>query len=61
MVKKIYDLLFKLFFIGDFGVGKMCFLFRFFDDVFNIIFIFIIGKLMMLGVISLFIFFFGWL
>lgn len=41
----MYDLFFKLFLIGDLGVGKICVFFCFLDDVFNIIFIFIIGKI----------------
>lgn len=41
---KIYDYLFKFLLIGDSGVGKICVLFRFFEDVFNLMFIFIIGK-----------------
>lgn len=53
MAKKTYDLLFKLLLIGDSGVGKTCLLFRFSDDAFNTTFISTIGKLMMLGDVSL--------
>lgn len=44
MVKKSYDYFFKLFLIGDLGVGKICILFCFLDDVFNMMFILMIGK-----------------
>lgn len=38
-----YDYLFKFFLIGDFGVGKLCFLICFVDDMFMDSFISIIG------------------
>lgn len=38
-----YDYLFKLFLIGDFGVGKLCLLICFVDDMFIDSFISIIG------------------
>jgi len=40
---KTYDYLFKLLLIGDSGVGKTCFLFRFAEDSFNNSFISTIG------------------
>lgn len=38
-----YDYLFKLFLIGDLGVGKFCFFFRFVDDIYIESYISIIG------------------
>lgn len=38
-----YDYLFKLFLIGDFGVGKLCLLICFVDDMFMESFISMIG------------------
>lgn len=43
MVKLNFDLFFKFFFIGDSGVGKMCIIFWFVDNMFNLIFILMIG------------------
>lgn len=42
-MEKKFDFLFKLFFIGDSGVGKICVIFWFVENIFNFVFIIIIG------------------
>lgn len=41
---KSYDYLFKVLFIGDLGVGKICILCRFVNNEFNRLYILMIGK-----------------
>lgn len=43
MVDVDYDYLFKFLVFGDFGVGKISFLFQYIDGMFNFKFIFIVG------------------
>lgn len=40
---ELYDYMFKILFFGDVGVGKISLMWRFFEDVFKRIYIFIIG------------------
>lgn len=45
MGEKDYEVIYKIFILGDSGVGKICLIFRFIEDVFFDFYILIIGML----------------
>lgn len=45
MGEKDYEVIYKILIFGDSGVGKICLIFRFIEDIFLDLYILIIGKL----------------
>lgn len=48
MGEKEYEVIYKIFIFGDSGVGKICLIFRFIEDVFFDLYILMIGELFLL-------------